>query len=229
MVNINYLNIKQKLSEQLSNSGWDIVDRYLFSDEFQKTLEHLVGEVNDSKRFTPKIKNVFRAFKECHHDNLKVVIMAQDPYPTLGVADGLAFSSSVKKEETIALKTMFDELEKHDDTYVRNPDLTRWAAQGVLLTYVSFTTQLNTIGSHHNLWKGFVKDLVIYMNDNMEDIVFVFMGEEANKFSAYINKHPALYCSLPSSVIFREKWKSNDIFNSINNKLKKFNKDEIVW
>jgi len=229
MVNINYSSIKQKLSEQLSNSGWDIVDKYLFSNEFQNTLEFLAGEVNENKRFTPKIKYFFKAFEECQHNNLKVVVIGQDPYPNLNVADGMAFSSSLTMEEPTSLEKIFDKLEEYDDAYIRNPDLTRWAKQGVLLIQIALSTQLNTIGSHYNLWENFIKSIIIYINDNMDNIIFVFMGKKADKFSSYINKHETLYCSHPASARYRGKWKSNDIFLNINNKLKKFNKEEIKW
>tara|TARA_R110000765_G_scaffold5492_2_gene17217 strand:+ start:1725 stop:2414 length:690 start_codon:yes stop_codon:yes gene_type:complete len=229
MVNINYSSIKQKLSKQLSSSGWDIVDRYIFSNEFHGILEHLVKGVNDNKRFTPKIKYLFRAFEECPYNKLKAVIVGQDPYPNLNVADGIGFSSSLNNKIPTSLNTIFNKLEESIDNYERNPDLTRWANQGILSIQTALTTQVDTIGSHYNLWKPFIKSIITYINDNNTEIVFVFMGEKANSFSQYVNIHPTIYCSHPASAKYKETWKANDVFININNKLKEFNKSEIIW
>ena len=237
-VQINYQDIKNKLSEQLSDTGWDVVDRYLFSNEFQDSLEYLVESVNNGRRFTPKVKHFFRAFKECIHDNTKVVIIGQDPYPNLiinnnvgiNAADGLAFSNSLTGIEQSSLTKIFNELEKIYPNYNRDTDLTRWANQGVLLLNTALSTQINKVGTHYHLWKSFVTKVIRYINDNMKDIVFIFMGKKAKDFSVFVNQHTVLYCEHPAAAAYNKRdWKCKNIFTETNNKLKKFNKDEIIW
>ena len=237
-VQIDYQDIKNKLSEQLSDTGWDVVDRYLFSNEFQKCLETLVDDVNYGKRFTPKVKNFFKAFKECKHDKTNVIIVGQDPYPNLiingdkglNAADGLAFSCSITKQEQSSLSKIFDELEKQYPDYVRDTDLTRWANQGVLLLNTALSTQINKVGTHYHLWESFITKVIRYINDNLKGIVFVFMGKKAKAFSKYINQHPVLYCEHPAAAAYNKRnWKCNNIFNEVNSKLNKFNKQQIIW
>jgi uracil-DNA glycosylase len=237
-VQIDYKNIKNKLSEQLSDTGWDVVDRYIFSNEFQTCLEYLVNDVNNGKRFTPKVKYFFRAFEECKHDNTKVIIVGQDPYPNLiinnnigiNAADGLAFSNSLTGVEQSSLTKIFNELEKIYPDYNRNTDLTRWANQGVLLLNTALSTQINKIGTHYTIWKPFVSKVVKYINDNLKDVIFVFMGKKAKDLSKFVNQHHVLYCEHPAAAAYNKRnWRSNNIFLEVNNKLKKFSKQEIIW
>ncbi len=237
-IKINYQDIKKNLSKQLSKSGWDIIDRYLFSKEFQKCLEHLVNDVNNNRRFTPQIKNIFKAFEKCNHDNTNVIFISQDPYPniieinnrSITAADGIAFSCSLIKQEQSALSKIFDELEILYPEYQRDVDLSRWSEQGVLLLNKNLTTRINNIGTHYNLWKDFITNIVKYINDNMKDIVFILIGNKAQALQNLINKHHVLTCEHPAAAAYnKRKWNSNNIFINVNNKLKKFNKPEIIW
>lgn len=230
MLTIDYKDIKLKLSNIISQSGWDIVDRYIFSNDFQECLEFLVNDVNNNKRFTPKVKNFFRAFIECPHDKLKVVFVGQDPYPNLNVADGLAFSCSISQKEQSSLTKIFDELENIYPDYNRNVDLKRWANQGVLLLNRSLSTQINKTEAHYHLWDKFIVDILRYINDNFKNIIFVFMGRKAQSFSHLINQHTVLECEHPAAAAYNKRdWKSKDIFNKCNIKLEKFNKKAIKW
>ena len=79
--------IKKKLYENLKPSGWHRVLRmFIFSSDFDNILLQLIKQTRDGKRFTPKVKQLFRAFEECPYTDLKVIIIGQDPYPQLGVA-----------------------------------------------------------------------------------------------------------------------------------------------
>ena len=87
--------IVDKLYEDLVLSGWARVLRsFLYSSDFKNIIQTLAQESWADKRFTPPIRDVFRAFKECPYDELKVIIVSQDPYPSFGIADGIAFSCS---------------------------------------------------------------------------------------------------------------------------------------
>jgi len=85
--------IKQKMFDKLEPSGWSRVFKsFIFSSDFDQILSKLWDLSQSDKRFTPPLKQVFRAFEECPYDKLQVVIVGQDPYPQLGVADGISFS-----------------------------------------------------------------------------------------------------------------------------------------
>jgi uracil-DNA glycosylase len=89
----NLIILKDSLKKDIESSGWaDILFPYIDSKLYDDLTDSLVSLVEQGKRFTPKFKDIFNAFKECKYDDLKVVIVGQDPYPQLGSADGLAFS-----------------------------------------------------------------------------------------------------------------------------------------
>ena len=92
-------NIRAKLYERLKPSDWaDRMKGFLLSADFEKILVQLETDVNDGNRFTPSLKQVFRALEECPYKDLKVVIIAQDPYPQQNMSDGLAFSCGNTRE-----------------------------------------------------------------------------------------------------------------------------------
>ena len=103
--------IKQKIFKKLNLSGWDKpLKSFIFSSDFENIIRQLVILSKDGKRFTPKLSQLFRAFEECPYNELKVIILAQDPYPNLGVADGLAFSCSNTMEQELGLKVILNEI-----------------------------------------------------------------------------------------------------------------------
>ena len=105
--------IKLKLFDKLKPSGWDSVFKsFIFSPDFDDILQKLYNLSQDDKRFTPPLKQVFRAFEECPYDKLKVIIIGQDPYPQLGVADGIAFSCSNTDKLQPSLKFILQEVDR---------------------------------------------------------------------------------------------------------------------
>ena len=232
-ITINKKAITDKLSESVLESGWDFVSDYI-QEDFIKVLDQLIVNVQEGKRFTPKVRDIFNAFKYCPKDKLKVVMIGQDPYPQLNVADGLAFSCSKTMSPQPSLKFMFKELPDQENANT-NPDLKRWAEQGVLLINSAFTVEINNIGSHYDMWNSFSTNLIKHLDENFDDIVFVFMGKKAQTRASLINKtgekvNRILYVSHPASAAYQGgNWNSNDMYNTINNYLESVNKTKIVW
>jgi uracil-DNA glycosylase len=230
--NIDLKEIQQKLYDRLKPTGWaDKLKGFILSDDFYKILTVLLIEAQDGKRFTPLIKQLFRAFEECPFDSLKVVILGQDPYPYKDVADGIAFSCSNDKVIQPSLRYMFKEIETTvypGVTYTRDPDLTRWANQGVLLINTAFTTTINQIGSHYILWQPFLAYLFDTLNFGSPGLVYVFMGKKAQEWSHSIpeNNH-RINTMHPAAAAHNkdESWDSGDVFNKINNHLT----TKIIW
>ena len=209
---------KQKIFNKLEPSGWGrVLKPFIFSLEFEKILTDLYNMSNDGKRFTPVLKDVFRAFEECPYDELKVVMVGQDPYPTLGVADGIAFSCSKSQKEQPSLKFMLDEAQKLYPFYDRPLDLKRWSNQGILMLNTALTVEVNKIGSHYDIWKPFTAYLLDWLNSNKSNLVYLYMGKKAEEWSdltgdsniKFFVKHPA------SAAYNGSKWDSNGVFMKI--------------
>jgi uracil-DNA glycosylase len=219
---INLEEIKLKLIERLRASGWaNKLKGFLQSSEFDKILAELYKLREDGKRFTPPLKEVFRAFEECHHDKLKVIMIGQDPYPQLGVADGLAFSCSNTDKAQPSLKNMFEAVEKtvyqEWPTY-QDPNLVRWANQGVLLLNSALTCQVDKVGSHYNVWKEFIAYTMDMLNYTDSGLIFVLMGKQAQELESMIGQHHYIIkVSHPASAAYtKTTWDCGDMFNEIN-------------
>jgi uracil-DNA glycosylase len=217
------------LKSELKVSGWDkILTPFIESGAFNKITNNLVDLVEQKKRFTPKLKEVFTPFKETKLSDLKVVIVAQEPYPQFGVADGLAFSCSKTKIPEKSLKYIFTEIYGEDEGY--NCDLKRWANQGVLLINASLTCEINKMGAHYTIWKPFTEYLFEMINRMDKDIVFVLMGRKAEFWQLKLPLQNILKCPHPASAAYKKGiWKANNIFNKINDELDKQGKPCIIW
>jgi uracil-DNA glycosylase len=226
-IDINIL--RDNLNNKLKDSGWDrMLSPYVNGLSFDHIMNTLVENVESGKRFTPKFKDVFNGFYECPYKDLKVVIVGQDPYPQLGVADGIAFSCSKKGKTEKSLQYIFKALYGEYEGY--NNDLRRWANQGVLLINTALTVEVNKIGSHYWNWKPFTEYLFTEINKNNKDIVFILMGKKAESWQLLLPNQIILKCSHPASAAYRGGvWDSNDVFSKANNELKKQGKTLISW
>jgi len=219
---INLEDIKLKLIERLRTSSWaDKLKGFLQSSDFDKVLAELYRLREDGKRFTPPLKQVFRAFEECPYDKLKVIIIGQDPYPYINVADGLAFSCSMTDKVQPSLKNIFAAIDSTvypQQTIEHNPNLTRWANQGVLLLNSALTCQVDKIGSHYNVWKEFIAYTMDILNYTDSGLIFVLMGKQAQELESMIGEHHHIIkVSHPASAAYtKTTWDCSDMFNKIN-------------
>tara|TARA_R110000782_G_scaffold111188_1_gene200872 strand:+ start:369 stop:1052 length:684 start_codon:yes stop_codon:yes gene_type:complete len=221
--------LKEKLKLDVKKGNWDdILLPFINSKAYDDVTTSLVSLVEGGQRFTPQFKDIFNAFKECDYDNLKVVIVGQDPYPQLDVADGIAFSCSKKGKTEKSLQYIFKALYGEYEGY--NNDLRRWANQGVLLINTALTVEVNKIGSHYWNWKPFTEYLFTEINKNNKDIVFILMGKKAESWQLLLPNQIILKCSHPASAAYRGGvWDSNDVFMKANSELKKQGKTLISW
>ena len=206
---------KQKIFNKLEPSGWGrVLKPFIFSIEFEKILTDLYNMSNDGQRFTPVLKDVFRAFEECPYDELKVVIVGQDPYPTLGVADGIAFSCSKSNKEQPSLRFILDEVTKIYPFYDRPLDLKRWYNQGVLLLNTALTTEVGKIGKHYELWAPFVAYVFDYLKNFCPGLVYVYMGKKSQEWSDMCGENCTKFMvSHPASAAYNgSKWDSKGVF-----------------
>ena len=225
--------IQDKLITKLKFSGWSTKLRgFLLSSDFESILQKLYNDSQSGKKFTPILKNIFRAFEECEYDDLKVVMISMDPYPGLGVADGVSFSCSLTEKEQPSLRHVFNAIEKSYPDITRNPDLTRWSNQGILMLNAALTCEVGKSGSHIKLWKPFITYLFDILNSYNSGLIFVFLGKDALEYESLINdkNHFKLIRSHPASAAYNGgKWDDKELFKSINDILEKNYHMKIEW
>ena len=234
---INVEEIQKKLIDKLSNTEWySALNHFITKSEFAEIIEKLIYEVEQGKRFVPKIKNTLNAFIECDLKDLKVVIIGQDPYPWLyknhpdgTIADGIAFSCSNSMKVQPSLQYIFDALGKSEED--RNPDLRYLANQGVLLLNSALTVEVNKPGTHYHIWKPFINIVIDTINFNKSDIIYILLGKVAHQYEDIISdKNIVLKASHPASAAYNKGiWDCNDVFNKTNEHLKEKNKTIIQW
>jgi len=234
---INISEIQKKLVETINHTDWyGLLNHFITKSEFQEILEKLVFEVEEGKRFVPKIKNTLNAFKECSFKDLKVVVIGQDPYPWLyknhpdgTVADGLAFSCGHSMKIQPSLEYIYTAMGKEPDD--RNPDLKYLANQGVLLLNSAFTVEVNKPGTHYHIWKPFMNIILDAICYNKPGIVFILLGKVAQQFEDMITEdNLILKASHPASAGYNKGiWNCEDVFNKTNEYLKQRGKTIIQW
>ena len=234
---INISEIQKKLVETINHTDWyGLLNHFITKSEFQEILEKLVFEVEEGKRFVPKIKNTLNAFKECSFKDLKVVVIGQDPYPWLyknhpdgTVADGLAFSCGHSMKIQPSLEYIYNAMGKEPDD--RNPDLKYLANQGVLLLNSAFTVEVNKPGTHYHIWKPFMNIILDAICYNKSGIVFILLGKVAQQFEDMITEdNLILKASHPASAGYNKGiWNCEDVFNKTNEYIKQRGKTIIQW
>lgn len=228
--------IVDKLYEDLVPSGWARVLRtFIYSSDFKNIIQSLANESLLDRRFTPPLRDIFRAFKECPYDDLKVVIVGQDPYPTINVADGIAFSCSKTMRLQPSLKFILDEVNRtvyNGDSVSNNPDLTRWSRQGILMLNTALTTEIGKIGKHYDIWKPMLNYLFDYLSNYNNGLVYIYMGKEARTWADNVNDNCfKLFCSHPASAVYNKfrRWDSQNVFHIAQKVVEENYKYLILW
>ena len=171
---------------------------------FESLVHFLHKEKSEGQTIYPPGSQIFRAFDLTPVENLKVVILGQDPYHGPGQAHGLSFSVSAGVPAPPSLKNIFKEIES--DLGVRMsgyPDLEKWARQGVLLLNAVLTVRAGAAASHSKIgWEEFTDAVIRYISDNCEGVVFLLWGNFARSKSVLIDRsrHHVLEAAHPSPL-----------------------------
>ena len=202
-------------------------------DYFKKLKDEIDKKYETSNVF-PEKQNIFKAFTLTSLDNLKVVILGQDPYHGFGQAQGLSFSTpaNIKNPPSMVniLKEINDDLQKK--SFCEVGDLTPWAKDGVLLLNTILTVEESKPKSHHNLgWEIFTDNIIKYINDNCKDIVFILWGSPAIAKTKLIDtkKHHILSAPHPSPLSSYRGFFGCKHFSKTNEILKNLGKEQINW
>lgn len=207
-------------------------------NEFKKPYFHnLITFVKDeyaNHRCFPKGSQVFSAFDFCPFEDVKVVIIGQDPYHGLGQANGLCFSVNDGIAFPPSLINIFKEIEQ-DLTipFPQSGNLERWAKQGILLLNATLTVRESEAGSHQNKgWEEFTDAVIQKISDEKENVVFLLWGGFAKKKGTKIDrsKHCVLETGHPSPLSAnRGLWFGNKHFSKTNSFLVANGKNPIQW
>lgn len=200
---------------------------------FEKLASFVKGEYRKHQCY-PKGSEIFAAFSECPLEEVKVVILGQDPYHGPGQANGLCFSVHDGIMHPPSLINIFKEIEQDlGAPYPSSGDLSRWARQGVLLLNAVLTVRAHNAGSHQNQgWEEFTNAVIRKLSAEKEGLVFLLWGGFAKKKVPLINaeKHHILTSGHPSPLSAnRGYWFGNRHFSRTNEILKGQGKKSIEW
>ena len=211
----------------------DIIDLEKQKD-YYKSLEKEINKRYETTTVFPEKKNIFKAFSLTKLENLKVVILGQDPYHSFGQAQGLAFSTPSNIKNPPSMQNILKEIQSDlgKKSICEDGDLTPWAKQGVLLLNTILTVEEAKPKSHHNLgWEVFTDNVIKYVSDNCEDTIFILWGSPAISKTKLIDikKHHILTAPHPSPLSSYRGFFGCKHFSKTNEILKKLNKKEIIW
>lgn len=203
-----------------------------FNKPYFKELSEFLHAEYERKTVFPKKELVFRAFTTDLND-VKVVILGQDPYHTPGAAEGLAFSVPNSQPVPPSLINIYKEIDD-DIGHHNNPtgNLKNWQDQGVLLLNTVLTVEAHRAGSHRGKgWEIFTTEVIKYLNENCEHLVFLLWGRDARNKKALIDtsKHLVLEAPHPSPLSAYSGFFGCKHFSKCNEYLSKNNKNPIEW
>jgi len=216
------------------DESWQNLLKSEFEKPYFKELTNFVKDEYSKHICYPDANQIFEAFNLCKFNDLKVVIIGQDPYHGEGQAHGLCFSVNDGIAHPPSLINIFKEIKT--DLNIEIPEsgnLERWAKQGVLLLNATLTVKAHEAGSHQKMgWEQFTDAVISIISEKKENVVFLLWGGFAKKKGAKINKakHCLLESGHPSPLSAnRGYWFGNKHFSKVNEYLKSENLASINW
>ena len=212
---------------------WDHYLENEYKKEYFQELLDFIKEEYKNKTIYPKQNEVFNAFRYTDYQDIKVVILGQDPYHGINQAEGLSFSVKDEVLKPPSLKNIFKELES--DLGIPFPEhnsLKPWAKQGVLLLNAVLTVEEHKPTSHKDRgWENFTDAVIKVLNERDKPIVFILWGSYARSKKTYITNpiHLLIESAHPSPFSARNGFFGSKPFSKTNEFLKKNGKKEIDW
>lgn len=204
-------------------NDWDIVLKEEYEKEYFKKLIERINKEYEIKTIFPPKEEVFNAFKLTEYDNIKVVILGQDPYHGTGEAEGLSFSVKVNIKIPPSLQNIFKELNSDLNYNIpKNGSLKKWAKEGVLLLNSILTVEKDKALSHKNLgWEIFTDEVIKLINKKETPVVFILWGNYAKTKEKYITNpiHYVIKSAHPSPLSAYNGFFNSKPFSKTNNYL----------
>ena len=214
------------------NKKWDIILEDEYKKEYFKKLGIFVKNEYKNKTIFPPYENVFDALRFTDYNDVKVVILGQDPYHGLGEAHGLSFSVKENVKMPPSLQNIFKELYNDLGIQRTKSDLTDWTKEGVLLLNSIMTVEKDKPLSHKNKgWEIFTDTIISKLNEREEPVIFLLWGNSArSKKELITNKsHKIIESVHPSPLSASRGFFGSKPFSKINKYLNEMNKEEIHW
>lgn len=191
--------------------------------ELLEPARELLAEIENQLVFdseiTPTKPSIMRAFEQ-PVDSIKVLVIGQDPYPTFGVACGLAFAVAASHKLPQSLKNLMKELAFDIPSATNQGDLVRWGGQGVMLLNSALTTQVAKPGSHAKIWAGFTKLVIEALDKKLSgNLVCLSLGEHAKKLSTAITLGEVIQATHPSPLSANRGFFGSKIYSRVNQAL----------
>lgn len=216
----------------MSNMTWtEILAPIKSTPYFDQLWQKVKKKYAAEKTFPPK-SQIFRALELTPFDDVKVVIIGQDPYHNDFQANGLCFSVSENVAAPPSLKNIFTELKEDLGIERTKKELDDWAQQGVLLLNATLTVKAHEPNSHKELgWEQFTNFIIEEIADKKENVVFVLWGAFAQKKEEFIDssRHFIVKSAHPSPFSVYRGFYGSKPFSKINDYLKSKNKQPISW
>lgn len=220
--------------EEYFKDWLQVIDKSLL----YKVIERLNQEYK-AKEVYPTQDKVFRAFELCSLQDLKIVMLGQDPYPQRNIATGILFGNNITNDDKQNQLSPSLEIIKEaaidfaipKNSCIFDPSLETWCSQGILMLNSALTVELNKVGSHTMIWRPFMIALLKQLSECRTGIIYVLFGRQAQTFKPYINKkfndiyeieHPAYYARV-------QKRMPSELFVSISNQCKNRYGTPIQW
>ncbi len=185
-------------------NDWDLLLKDEYKKDYFKNLQEFIINEYKTKTIYPKMSEIFNAFQKTSYDDIKVVIIGQDPYHGENEAEGLSFSVKVGIAKPPSLINIFSELKS--DLGIEPPNhgsLISWAKQGVLLLNSTLTVVKDSPRSHFNRgWETFTDEVIKLINKKETPVVFILWGSDARSKKNLITnkKHLILESAHPSPL-----------------------------
>ncbi|MGV0924662.1 uracil-DNA glycosylase [Empedobacter tilapiae] len=215
------------------DTSWKEVLKNEFEKDYFKTLTDFVRNEYKTKTIYPPASKIFSAFDNTSFDDVKIVLIGQDPYHGVGQANGLSFSVADGMKLPPSLRNIYKELNEDLGIEISTSgNLEPWAKQGVLMLNATLTVEASNAGSHQNKgWEEFTDAVIEALSNQKENLVFILWGAYAQKKGAKINrsKHFVIESAHPSPFAAHRGFFGSKPFSKTNSFLKSKNLKEIDW
>ena len=214
-------------------NSWNEVLKDEFTKDYYLSLRSFLKEEFSTRTIYPPMYDIFNALKLTSYEDVKVVILGQDPYHGEGEAHGLAFSVKPGIAIPPSLRNMYKELRDSLGCYIPNNGyLVKWAKQGVLLLNTALTVRKDTANSHRGKgWENFTSEVIRKLNGRQKPVIFLLWGSNAKEKAELIDKrvHHVLTSVHPSPLSASRGFFGCNHFKKANDILIAMNEAPIDW
>ena len=215
------------------NNSWDVILKEEFEKDYYKNIREFLKYEYTHYKIYPNMNNIFDSLKYASYEDIKVVIIGQDPYHEEGQAHGLSFSVQPGIEIPPSLQNIYKELQDDLGCYIPNNGyLVKWAKQGVLLLNNVLTLRAHQANSHKDKgWEEFTDSIIRILNKREKPIVFMFWGACAKTKEALVTNpnHLILKAVHPSPLSAYRGFFGCKHFSKANEFLKSHGEEPVDW